>query len=230
MTVSKSTWTFLVVVALPLAMAAAGASTAPEEVGTLPEGWYAVVDTSKGAFTVRLLLEQAPQTVAHFAAFAEGRLEWVDTETGRTRKEPYYDGVLVHKIAKGERIEAGDRTGTGRGYPLVYLPLERGPVDFTHPYRMGMTRSGGGKISATLFFVTRTAQPYLNLRFPCFGVVVKGKETIDAICATLVDAEGRPTNPIEIRSIRISKSGNPPPIPEPVPYTPERITFGRSSP
>lgn len=230
MTISKSAGTLLVVAALSLGARAAEAPTIPDAAETLPEGWYAVVDTSKGEFTVRLLVEQAPQTVAHFAAFAEGRLEWVDTETGRTKKEPYYDGVLVHKIATGERIEAGDRTGTGRGYPLVYVPLEKGPVDFTFPYRMGMTRSGGGKISAALFFVTRTAQPYLNSRFPCFGAVVKGKETVDAICATPVDREGRPAEPVEIRSIRISKSGNPPPIPEPVPYTPERVTFGRSSP
>lgn len=227
MTISKSGGTLFVVAALSLTALAAPPPDAPD---ALPEGWYAVVDTSKGAFTVRLLAEQAPQTVAHFAAFAEGRLEWIDTETGRTMKEPYYDGVLVHKIATGERIEAGDRTGTGRGYPLVYVPLEKGPVDFTFPYRMGMTRSGGGKISAALFFVTGTAQSDLNGRFPCFGEVVKGKETVDAICATPVDREGRPAVPVEIRSIRISRSGNPPPIPEPVPYTPALIPFGPRSP
>lgn len=191
----------------------------------LPEGWYAVVDTSKGSFTIRLLVEQAPQTVAHFAAFAEGRLEWIDTASGATKKEPYYDGVLVHKIAKGERIEAGDRTGTGRGYPLVYVPLELGPVEFTRPYRVGMTGSGGGRVSAVLFFVTRTNQSFLSTRYPCFGEVVRGRETVDAICDVRVDREGRPLEPVEIRSIRIHRSGSPPPLPEPVPFTPGSHKF-----
>jgi peptidyl-prolyl cis-trans isomerase A (cyclophilin A) len=196
----------------------------------LPEGWYAVVKTSRGDFTARLLVDQAPQTVAHFAAFAEGRLEWVDTVTGEKKKEPYYDGVLVHKIARGERLEAGDPTGTGRGYPLVYVPLELGPKNFSVPYRMGMTRSGGGKISAALFFVTRTNQDFLNGRFPCFAEVVRGRETVDAICRVLVDREERPTEPVEIVSIRVRSSGSPPPLPEPKPYTPALKKFGAKSP
>ena len=196
----------------------------------LPEGWYAVVDTSKGSFTIRLLVEQAPQTVAHFAAFAEGRIEWIDTVSGEAKKEPYYDGVLVHKISKMERIEAGDRTGTGRGYPLVYVPLERGPVDFTRPYRVGMTGSAGGKVSAVLFFVTRTNQDFLNNRYPCFGEVVVGRETVDAIASVRVDRESRPLEPVEIRSIRIRSAGNPAPLPEPVPFTPKTPKLGRSDP
>ena len=73
-----------------------------------PHGWYAVVETSMGSFTFRLLPEQAPQTVAHFAAFAQGRIEFVDPYTGNKKKVAYYDGVTVHKTKFAQRFEAGD--------------------------------------------------------------------------------------------------------------------------
>ena len=48
----------------------------------LAEGLYARIETSLGRIVARLLPEQAPQSVAHFAAMAEGQLEWFDMTTG----------------------------------------------------------------------------------------------------------------------------------------------------
>jgi hypothetical protein len=44
--------------------------------GFVPQGWYARLDTDKGPIVAKLLPDQAPQSVAHFAALAQGRLEW----------------------------------------------------------------------------------------------------------------------------------------------------------
>ncbi len=48
----------------------------------LEEGWYARIETSMGRIVAKLLPEQAPQSVAFFAAMAEGRLEWFDRASG----------------------------------------------------------------------------------------------------------------------------------------------------
>ena len=95
-----------------------------------PQGWYAVVDTTLGSFTFRLLPEQAPQSVADFVAFAEGRMEYTDPYTGNKKKARYYDGVAIHKMVYGQRFEAGDPTGTGHGMPPVWVPKEAGSSIF----------------------------------------------------------------------------------------------------
>lgn len=185
-----------------------------------PQGWYAVVETSLGSFTFRLLPEQAPQTVAHFAAFATGRIEFVDPYTGGKKKTPFYDGVAIHKTKFAQRFEAGDPTGTGHGMPPVWVPSEPGPVNFSRPYRVGMTAASLKRISGVLFFVTVVAEPYFNASHNCFGEVVEGRDIVDQICLVKTDDKGTPLEPVVIRHITIVKSGNPAPLPDPVPYDP----------
>jgi len=197
----------------------------------LQDGWYARIDTDLGAMVARLLPEQAPQTVAYFAAAAEGTLSWVDPATGETRKQPYYDGMAIHLAVAGQRFEAGDPTGTGRGAPYVFVPPEfGGPVDFKKPGRLGMTRSSLGRISGVQFFATASALPWLDGYHPCFGEVVSGREVIWALSAVKTHTNGRPLEPVRIREIRIHRVGNPPPLPEPVPYTPKPPAFGPKHP
>ncbi len=188
---------------------------------SLPEGWYARIETSKGTILARLLPDQAPQSVAHFAALAEGRMGWIDPLTGERKAQPYYDGLLVHKVAFGKRFEVGDPTGTGRGAPLIYVPPEgAGPLTFDRAWRLGMTRSGLGRISGVLFFVTAVGEPYLTGRHPCFGEVVRGRDVVQAICEVRTNSAGQPLEQIRVEQIRIHSVGDPPPLPEPRPYEP----------
>ena len=193
----------------------------------LPTGWYTRIQTSMGTIIARLLPEQAPQTVAYFAAFAEGRMSWVDPLTGETKKGHYYDGLKVHKAIAGERFEAGDPTETGRGSPLIYVvPELKNPKNFDAPGRLGMTRSSLGRISASLFFVTSGSLPYLNNRHPCFGEVVSGQDVVWEICTVKTQPSGKPITPVVLESVRVLPVGNPPPLQEPVPYTPIPLDFG----
>ena len=205
--------------ALLLALAAAmttGATGGPQR----PEGWYAEVDTSVGSFTIKLIPEQAPQTVAHFAAFAQGKMEFVDLYTGNKKKAPFYDGIKVHKVTFARRFEAGDPTGTGHGQPPVWVPFEPGMTNFSRPYRVGMTAASLKRISGVMFFVSIVAEPHLNASHNCIGEVVEGRNVVDAICVVKTDAKKKPLEPIVINRVAIVKSGNPPPLPEPVPYEP----------
>jgi peptidyl-prolyl cis-trans isomerase A (cyclophilin A) len=185
-----------------------------------------VVETSLGSFTIKLLPEQAPQTVAHFAAFAEGRMEFVDPFTGDKKKAPYYDGLAIHKTTFAQRFEAGDSTGTGHGMPLVWVPSEPGPVNFSRPYRVGMTAASMKRISGVMFFVSIVAEPYLNSRHNCFGEVIEGRDVVDRICQVATNNRGVPLEPVVIRHVAIVKSGDPPPLPAPVPYDPPVPVLG----
>jgi len=191
-----------------------------------PQGWYAEVETSLGSFTIKLLPEQAPQTVAHFAAYAEGHMEFVDPFTGTKKKTPYYDGMAIHKTTFAQRFEAGDATGTGHGMPLVWVPSEPGLVNFSRPYRVGMTAASMKRISGVLFFVSIVAEPYLNGRHNCFGEVVEGREVVDRICQVATNNRGAPLEPVIIRHIAIVKTGTPPPLADPVRYDPPEPVFG----
>lgn len=205
-------------VVLTLAVAALGATAKVER----PQGWYALVDTTLGSFTIRLAPEQAPQTVAHFVAFAQGKMEWVDITTGNPKKGPFYDGLAIHRVTSGQRFEAGDPTGTGHGAPLVYVPKEPGPLDFSRPFRVGMTGSSLQRISGVVFFVIADAEPFLNAAHNCFGEVVEGQEVVQAICAVKTDRNRVPVTPVVINHVTIVKWGNPAPIPDPVHYSPPR--------
>jgi peptidyl-prolyl cis-trans isomerase A (cyclophilin A) len=189
----------------------------------LHTGWYARIETDMGRIIARLLPEQAPQAVAHFAALAAGELEWLDPATGEVRKEHFYDGAKVYKAEAGSHFEVGGQDGTGRGGPQMFIPPEglRGPADFSGSGRLGMTRSPGSRFSAYQFFVTYAARPAFNRGHPCFGVVVSGKEIVLGISQVKTHSNGRPIEPVHIKSIRIFAVGEPEPLPKPVPYTPE---------
>jgi peptidyl-prolyl cis-trans isomerase A (cyclophilin A) len=211
-----------------LAAAPAEAAELPAQLAGRP-GWYARIATSLGTFVLRLLPEQAPQSVAHFAALAEGRLAWNDPFTGESKTAPYYDGTTVHLVEAGQRFEAGDRTATGRGAPPFYVPAEgAGPITFDKAGRAGMTRSAYG-VSAVQFFVTATGTPWLRGHHPCFGEVAAGMDVVQAITGVKTGPGQKPAEPITINRVTIHRVGDVPPLPEPVAHRPKRKPFGPRS-
>jgi peptidyl-prolyl cis-trans isomerase A (cyclophilin A) len=191
----------------------------------LEEGWYARIETSVGRIVAKLLPEQAPQSVAYFASAAEGRLEWFDRAGGELKKGHYYDGIKIHKALAGRRFEAGDPAGTGFSPPDLFVPLEGlGPVNFNSPGRLGMTRDGAA-VSALMFFVTSSAQPWLTGNHPCFGIVISGQWVVTNLSQVKTYNNGRPIDPPIIERIRIFTVGDPAPLEEPKPYFPKRHRF-----
>ncbi len=211
----------LVICALTLTAAdeSVGEFTPPEG---LPGGWFARIDTSEGRIIARLLPGQAPQSVAHFAALADGRLEWFDKTTGQRKKYPYYDGVKVHRVAAGRLFEAGNPPEPGRVAPNLWVPKEGlGPVNFSRPGRLGMVNEGG-RISGVRFLVTASGQAALNRISPCFGEVVSGLDVVTNISQKKAYRNGKPIDPPVIERIRIFSVGQVAPLPEPEPYTERR--------
>ena len=211
----------VVTIAMPAALAEAtdDVFTPPEG---LSEGWYARIETSMGRIVVRLLPEQAPQSVAHFAAMAEGRLAWFDRVAGEWKQRRYYDGNKVYRAVAGHLFEAGGPQDEDPGAPEVFVPLEgKGSVNFNGPGRLGLAKEFG-QISGVRFFVTAAALPRLSPYHPCIGIVVSGQDVVTRISQVKTYRSGKPIEAPVIDRIRIFSVGDPKALPEPVPYRPAR--------
>ena len=208
-------WSWIFFVASCLCGTIASAEEAPFAPSPdWPVGHYARIETDFGRIVARLLPQQAPQSVAHFAAMARGELAWTDP-TGEQKKFPFYDGIPIHTVCAGFLLEAAVLTGTGKSAPPLYLPDEgHGPINFSQAGRLAMARPQN-RPSAVQFFVTSAASPRLNRVFPCFGEVVEGREVVFQISQQKSYGNGKPIDTIRINSIRIFQIGNPPALPEP---------------
>jgi len=187
----------------------------------LEQGWYARIETSMGRIIVQLLPGQAPQSVAHFVALAEGRMEWTDPATGEIRSGRYYDGTTVYRAVAGSFFQIGAETSAGGYTPFLYVPSPQDQtVGFRQGYLLGNVRVGP-KVSAARLLLTAAAQPELVDTVPCFGRVVEGREVVYLITAVKARPNGRPIDPVLIERVRIFSVGSPAPLPDPVPYLPE---------
>jgi cyclophilin family peptidyl-prolyl cis-trans isomerase len=190
----------------------------------LPAGWYAQIETSLGSILARLVPDQAPQAVAHFAALAQGRFAWIDPATGKTEKSPYYDGIPVTRAVASSLFEAGGARGEGQGVPEVFVPNEGvGAINFTRPGRLGMARAPTGGHSGVRFFVTASGHPWFNTNHPCIGEVVEGLDVVARISEVKTYGNGRPMKTVWIHRIRVVPVGSPPPLPEPELYVPKAV-------
>ncbi len=221
-TSTRSRWFGMAISALTMSALTMSAVAADETAFTpsanLEEGWYARIETTKGRIVARLLPEQAPQSVAHFAALVNGELGWSDLVTGETKKGPYYDGSPIHFAMAGELFETGDRQSEGEGQAVYYIAEEGlGPVYFQQSGLLGMSRMSGGRISGVRFFVTVAASKRLiKRRQPCFGKIVEGLEVAWQLSSVKTDSAGRPLEPAGLQEVRVFSVGNPKPLPEPI--------------
>jgi len=141
----------------------------------------AVVTTTKGAFIIHLLPDDAPLNVDNFIQLAKRR---------------YFNGITIHRVVPNFVIQDGDPRGDGNGGPgyqirceINELPYERGAV--------GMALSGKDT-GGSQWFVTHSPQPHLEGGYTVFGNVVAGMEVVDNIARgdviqSIMITEGRPS-------------------------------------
>jgi cyclophilin family peptidyl-prolyl cis-trans isomerase/HEAT repeat protein len=124
----------------------------------------ATVVTSKGAFTIELLPEEAPLTVDNFVQLA---------------RKGYFNGQTVPRVVPNFVIQTGDPRGDQNGGPGFQIrceineaPYERGAV--------GMALSGKDT-GGSQWFVTHSPQPHLDGGYTVFGRVIRGMDVVDNI-------------------------------------------------
>ena len=143
----------------------------------MSDGLFAVLHTTKGDIKLQLEFEKTPITVTNFVGLAEGKIENNVREIG----EPFFNGIVFHRVIENFMIQGGDPTGTGRGGPGYMFPDEINP-DLTHSGEgiLSMANAGPGT-NGSQFFITHAAQPHLDGRHTVFGRVVEGMSVVNSI-------------------------------------------------
>lgn len=168
-------------------------------------GKQAVVETTAGTFVIDLLPGRAPNHVGWFMKLAA---------------EGAYRGTIFHRVIKYGIIQGGDpvsrdpdaraRYGTG-GLGILRAEINDEPM--TAGAVAAVLQPGKLDSAGAQFFILATDQPALQGQYTIFGRVVDGLEVVQAISAVPADAEGRPAERIEIKSVTIRDA--PPPAPDP---------------
>lgn len=166
------------------------------EKGELPDGLYALIETSKGDVTVKLEFEKVPFTVANFVTLAEGKNNYVSPNYKGIH---YYDGLTFHRVESSPPMcQGGDPLASGQGGPGYKFKDEFHP-DLNHGKAgiLSMANSGPNT-NGSQFFITTDQTSFLDGKHSVFGEVVEGLDIVSAIVV------GDPINKVKI--IRIGQA------------------------
>jgi peptidyl-prolyl cis-trans isomerase A (cyclophilin A) len=162
--------------------------------------------TSMGSFTVRLMPEHAPKTVANFVELATGAREWTDPRDGSRSTDPLYAGTIFHRVIDNFMIQGGDPTGTGRGGP-GYTFEDEVPADgprFDRPGLLAMANAGPGT-NGCQFFVTTAPTVWLTGKHTIFGEVTEGYDVVQSISKVPTRAQDRPSTDVVLERVEIAE-------------------------
>jgi peptidyl-prolyl cis-trans isomerase A (cyclophilin A) len=171
----------------------------------VPVPVYAEFNTTEGNFTARLYDEEAPNTVENFVALAEGTKEWTDPRTNKKVKQPYYDGVIFHRVIDGFMIQGGDPLGQGIGGPGYTFADEFHPQLRHNKEGILSMANRGPNTNGGQFFITLGPTPHLDDRHSVFGEVVEGMDVVRRIGSTPTGDRDRPVKDIVINHITVTR-------------------------
>jgi peptidyl-prolyl cis-trans isomerase A (cyclophilin A) len=160
--------------------------------------------TSEGTFSIELMPDHAPNTVANFVELATGKREWRDPRDGQRKSEPVYDGSVFHRVIAGFMIQGGDPEGTGRGGPGYRFEDECPPggPGFDQPGLLAMANAGPNT-NGSQFFVTVSATPWLNGKHTIFGRVIEGMEVVERISEIETAGGDRPVTDVVLERVDV---------------------------
>jgi peptidyl-prolyl cis-trans isomerase A (cyclophilin A) len=161
--------------------------------------------TSMGSFTVRLMPEHAPKTVANFVELATGARQWTDPRNGSSSTDRLYDGTIFHRVIDDFMIQGGDPLGTGTGGPGYKFEDEvAGGPRFDRPGLLAMANAGPGT-NGSQFFVTTTATAWLTGKHTIFGEVTDGYDVVQAISKVPTGGQDRPRTDVVLERVEIAQ-------------------------
>jgi peptidyl-prolyl cis-trans isomerase A (cyclophilin A) len=166
---------------------------------------YADFTTTEGQFTARLYDAEAPKTVENFVGLAEGTKEWTDPRTNAPVTQPYYDGVIFHRVIDGFMIQGGDPLGQGIGGPGYTFADEFHPKLRHNKAGILSMANRGPNTNGGQFFITLVPTPHLDNRHSVFGELVEGTDVLMAIGKLPTGPNDSPLKPVVMKSVRIER-------------------------
>lgn len=180
-------------------------------------GMIATLQTTAGDIRIELYPNHAPVTVKNFTGLATGEKEWKNPETGQTSTEPFYDGLVFHRVIGGFMIQGGCPLGTGTGGPGYTFDDEIHPeLRFDEPYLLAMANAGQRRnpitgqpagTNGSQFFITVDKPSWLNGKHTIFGKVAddESRAVVDAIASAATDGRDRPLEDVIITGVTIAE-------------------------
>ena len=158
----------------------------------------AIVETTKGTFTLKFRPDKAPLHVENFVKLAEA---------GK------YDGTQFHRVIDGFMIQGGDfdniakpeRMGTGgHSWKGPGTTVKAEFNDIPHDKgTLSMARSNDPNSAGAQFFVCVGRQSFLDGKYSAFGQVETGYEVVDAISKVKRDPRDKPLEAVIMKSVKI---------------------------
>jgi cyclophilin family peptidyl-prolyl cis-trans isomerase len=152
--------------------------------------YTANVTTSKGAFTIELLDDDAPETVNNFVVLS---------------RYGYYEGVPFHRIIPGFVVQGGDPTASGSGGPGYEFGDELPEEGAYEIGSVAMANSGADTNGSQFFIITGEQGVSLPPSYSLFGKVTEGMDVVMQIEA-IGSETGDPSEAVTIESIEIVES------------------------
>lgn len=150
------------------------------------------ITTDEGVLTLRFFYADAPRHVANFLELAESG---------------FYTGKSFHRVEPGYLVQGGCPRGDGSG---IRTDGKRVPAEINgHPIQKGSLTMAllddDPDSGSCQFFISNTRQKEWDGKYTVFGELV-GEDsfaTLDKLMATPTDDDGRPTQPLIMRNVRI---------------------------
>ncbi|MDA0999948.1 MAG: peptidylprolyl isomerase [bacterium] len=169
-------------------------------------GLFAEFKTNMGDFVVELFPDKVPQTVENFVSLVQGTKEFTNPKTRKPTTQPYYDGLIFHRVIPDFMIQGGCILGNGMGGPGYSFEDEFDP-DLRHdgPGVLSMANAGPNT-NGSQFFITVAPTPHLDDRHSVFGKVVEGLDIVMAISEVETGPMDRPLEPVVLEKVTIRHS------------------------
>jgi len=166
---------------------------------------YARFSTTEGDFLIQLHPDKAPKTVENFVGLAEGTKEFTDPRDGKKKSEPFYDGIIFHRVIDRFMIQGGDPLGQGIGGPGYKFGDEFHPTLRHDKAGILSMANAGPNTNGSQFFITLAPTPHLDNRHTVFGEVVEGMDVVQRIGSTKTGARDRPVKDVVINKLTIER-------------------------
>lgn len=133
-------------------------------VKTIPKDQKVLIKTSKGDIVLKLLVEQAPGSVANFVELINKK---------------YFNEKNFHRVVPNFVIQGGCNRGDGWGSEDYSIRSEFTEMHYTEG-SVGMA-SAGKDTEGTQWFITHSPTPHLNGRYSIFAVTESGMDSVHRI-------------------------------------------------